>query len=264
MSNLLYNIAEKFFEDTSLADTHTDVEVDVIRKMKENNHDRAKFIIQDIPYSEVFHFGSELINNGLINLPHEKSFFQMEYKGRDDRWLYFCDQKTVTVPVNDTFIDMPVIDVFYFGMKPGDYCCWPVIRWYLINNIAYNVPLNMHHAMWLNKVYINDDMLSDIISRLVCIIAFLNCKGIEEKVVDPTNKNNKRIKMGKKILHKYTIIRIDPKFKTSKSNGGGLHNSPRPHWRRGHIRTLSDNRKVIVRPHPVMGMPPKPPTYIVK
>lgn len=58
---------------------------------------------------------------------------------------------------------------------------------------------------------------------------------------------HKRNATGKPPLQGYTTIRLN--YPSAGASGGqGTHASPRPHWRRGHIRTMSTGRKIPIAP----------------
>lgn len=67
----------------------------------------------------------------------------------------------------------------------------------------------------------------------------------------------KREKAGKPPLpDQYLTIRLNARV--AKAYQGGTHASPRPHWRRGHVRTLESGKRVAVQPHMVNGVAPMP------
>jgi hypothetical protein len=77
----------------------------------------------------------------------------------------------------------------------------------------------------------------------------------------PAKLNSARIKKGKPPISEVVTIRVK---KQDRHEFGGTHASPRPHWRRGHVRRLLDGKIVLVSPHPVMGQAKIPTTYKVK
>lgn len=81
--------------------------------------------------------------------------------------------------------------------------------------------------------------------------------------------NKKRVASGKPPLPSYIALRLDFSEMESeaKQYSGGTRESPRPHFRRGHVRTLSDGRKVVVSPAWVLADPanlPSLPEYTIK
>lgn len=79
----------------------------------------------------------------------------------------------------------------------------------------------------------------------------------------PEKLNRKRERSGKEPISQRIEIRLNPQYRTMKAPGG-THASPRPHWRRGHVRTLASGRRVPVSPHLVMGEAPLPQEYTIK
>lgn len=99
-------------------------------------------------------------------------------------------------------------------------------------------------------------------------VKFMSCIGLmslKTAVVTtepaPAKLNAARIKKGKPPISDVVTIRIK---KQEHHAFGGTHASPRPHWRRGHVRRLLEGRVVLVSPHPVMGQAEIPTTYKVK
>lgn len=67
----------------------------------------------------------------------------------------------------------------------------------------------------------------------------------------PEKLNKARVRSGKQALSEVVTVRIKDWKKGDQL--GGQHASPRPHWRRGHVRRISDGKVVLVTPHAVMG-----------
>lgn len=83
-----------------------------------------------------------------------------------------------------------------------------------------------------------------VLQALVCLAA----KGIKLEQATPSRVINKlRKAKGKPPQAEHHIVVIDPeRILREPRNEHGTHASPRMHWRRGHIRTLADGRKVQV------------------
>jgi hypothetical protein len=82
----------------------------------------------------------------------------------------------------------------------------------------------------------------------------LSCSNVEKELIETidTRKNERRIKQGKLPLYEtYQLVIKAPGSSARKVAGiqGGAHdrNGPREHLRRGHIRRLSDDKKVWVQ-----------------
>ena len=62
--------------------------------------------------------------------------------------------------------------------------------------------------------------------------------------------NKARAKRGRFPLKEHSIVTIVPnRFITAGPDQGGTHASPRLHWRRSHLRTLADGKKIIIPRH---------------
>jgi len=81
---------------------------------------------------------------------------------------------------------------------------------------------------------------------VMCLMA-VNLPQYEHKEVKIAEKLNKRrAKRGKPPLKDYIQIQMRPEYRKALSAGEGIAKTP--HWRRGHVRTLADGRKVPVKP----------------
>lgn len=86
--------------------------------------------------------------------------------------------------------------------------------------------------------------------KILSSLVFLNTKYATRSNVDISEKlNKKRNLSGRAKLSNYSIISLDKTYLSA--DGEGKHSSPKPHWRRGHGRTLKSGRRVKVQPCPV-------------
>lgn len=82
--------------------------------------------------------------------------------------------------------------------------------------------------------------------------AYLSMPGIERiETPAPARLNKQRAQKGKPPIAMRCEIRINRAIMPRTM--GGTHESPVPHWRRGHVRRLPSGRIAMVRPHPVLG-----------
>lgn len=94
------------------------------------------------------------------------------------------------------------------------------------------------------------NFITDMFQTLLSCCLILNNKQFvkKENYVSP-KLNKKRIKNGKVPLVDYTTISLTPINENVKTNGiQGTHASPRPHWRRGHVRKYKSGRKTWIDP----------------
>lgn len=87
------------------------------------------------------------------------------------------------------------------------------------------------------------------VSQAVEVFSCCNVQLAEHQ--PPRFINQKRINKGRVPFYAYKTLRItlDEDEKGGGQRGTGAHSSPRLHLRRGHIRRLSDGRRVWVRAH---------------
>ena len=82
--------------------------------------------------------------------------------------------------------------------------------------------------------------------------AYLSLPGVERSETPaPARLNKQRAQKGKPPIAMRCEIRLNRSIMPRTM--GGTHNSPVPHWRRGHVRRLPTGRIAMVRPHPVLG-----------
>lgn len=68
----------------------------------------------------------------------------------------------------------------------------------------------------------------------------------QEKTEIDDKLQKARIKRGKETLRGYITVKMRKDIKEALNSGGGW--TVKPHWRRGHVRTVKDGRKIPVRP----------------
>lgn len=98
---------------------------------------------------------------------------------------------------------------------------------------------------------------------------FVACYGImhmkhftREERTASEKLNRVRKARGKEPIASVVEVKLSKQWRSQ--SGTGTHASPRPHWRRGHVRTLQSGKRVPVQPHMVMGDAPLPKELIVK
>ena len=103
----------------------------------------------------------------------------------------------------------------------------------------------------------------DALRFVIAAYGILNMKQFVKSTNQPSERiQAKRKKRGQAPLPTTIHISLDPRVVSAYL--GGTHASPRPHWRRGHIRTMTNGKLVRVQPHMVMGEAPLPKQIIVE
>lgn len=106
--------------------------------------------------------------------------------------------------------------------------------------------LDKERTEWAKTVHLNS------IDFFIGFYGMLNMKQVETVDVPAPRKLNKaRAKKGKEQISDIVQIRLTAS--TRASLGTGTHASPKPHWRRGHVRQLSSGKRVPVQPTMVMA-----------
>lgn len=73
----------------------------------------------------------------------------------------------------------------------------------------------------------------------ILMMLLLTTKGVITEEVDVTRLNKKRKSTGKQIIPQHTYVKIGRVYNSDGSSSEYDHRkSPRPHWRRGHLRTV--------------------------
>jgi hypothetical protein len=89
----------------------------------------------------------------------------------------------------------------------------------------------------------------DEVMMLIQACSVLNCANVAVAEVSPSAALNKqRQRAGKQPFFAYKVLDVTDERRSAGPAGAGGHASPRTHLRRGHLRTLQDQRRVYVRP----------------
>ena len=110
------------------------------------------------------------------------------------------------------------------------------------------------------------DACGEFIDTPLAMAMYLNTTGvIAERLPAPEALNKARIKRGKLPLPDRYVVRLDFKHQQVQ-RGDGTHASPRPHYRRGHVRTYASGEKTWVKACIVAGTADTAcaPTYVIK
>lgn len=101
-------------------------------------------------------------------------------------------------------------------------------------------------AEMYDRGYSELEAATDLADEVVAAVEFMmtvNCENVKrERIEAPAKLNKKRAKNGKPPFYSYWLLDV---FKEGRAHGphqGGSHNSPRFHFRRGHIRRYRDEQ----------------------
>lgn len=84
-----------------------------------------------------------------------------------------------------------------------------------------------------------EDLLTNAYCRAISYVTMLMSRGvIKDFNPEPAKLNKKRAKKGKPLIKKSYTIKLCTDVHKTENKNNGAHASPRPHWRRGHIRTM--------------------------
>lgn len=218
----------------------------------EESMNSAKFVFTEHPLQALEDFAIELIKEDLFRLPFDNCYFEWMYKGNVCSILaqhLSGDYERVGVWTADT------LDGKWGSAPPGRFNLTKLREHLVGGGTLEDYPLLGDEKY--DKVY------RSVMCEVLSCVALLASKGIEREAVPPEELNLKRVAQGRAPFPTYTIIHLS-RYRAARGIPHGTHASPIPHFRRGHVRTLSPDRKVIVRPHFVMADPGSMPTYKVK
>tara|TARA_R100001443_G_scaffold6620_4_gene15563 strand:+ start:2566 stop:3600 length:1035 start_codon:yes stop_codon:yes gene_type:complete len=107
-------------------------------------------------------------------------------------------------------------------------------------------PLDEELEQSLGQSYVN---------MMGAIQAIVNAKGVDTRTILPPEKlNKKRIKKGKTPLYSHNVVTFGGISSSGNIVGAGMKRaSPRQHWRRGFIRTLSSGKQIAIQATLVNG-----------
>lgn len=222
--------------------------------------DWAKFIVPLAALAKVEGFGRELFQHGIWRLPYRRCYFQLTQPATGPLG-HSIHRGLFAMHLGDEGPDLKLAltDVFLDGGGYGH----GTTLWFHRDSLSGGWELSNRASSEGERSY------DAFVSRcLVSSIALLSTKGITLDRTEVSPKlNAKREADGKKRLHSYATIRIDPEHITQRGHLGGSHASPAPHWRRGHVRKLSSGALAIVRPCVVnaeINPSPPAPQYVVE
>ena len=245
------------------------------------------FDFGEFNYKDFFDLKRDAItcwNEGLLDFPFDNVIFQHSFQEcyRGKNWVglsIYHITKNDAVILGDEIMkycglspgdDLLMINeyrlsdkVSEYGVKESAYV-EPLITVFLYRNpgcdkyAIVTTPTPWCHPDFRGRVLeICQDKYRDPISGMsepisiceppIAMAMFLNTKGIRSELINaPESLNKKRIAKGKSPIPAYHVVKIDMKDSSGRSIGG-THASPRPHYRRGHIRLLPNENRTWVQ-----------------
>lgn len=186
--------------------------------------------------------GREFYKNDFVKLPSKNSIFIRKVEKDSKELVAFLVQESED---GDGFYAVSLYESG-FGtaelvyMLKKDVVIYPNEREYVsYKSIGDTSTRKLTHEQHLMSCKI---VLNNVFT---CLIS-LSSKYMDVKKEEISEKlQNARQKRGKSKLLDYVIVSLKPQYR--QSNQHEHHGTVKPHWRRGHIRTLEDGRKVAVR-----------------
>lgn len=111
-----------------------------------------------------------------------------------------------------------------------------------------NDQLTFDHYSFIEEVfdrgYAPREAATDLADEVMAAVQFMmtiNCENVKRERIDaPAKLNKKREKNGKTPFYSYWLLDVFKDGRVAGTGAGGSHNSPRFHFRRGHIRRYRD------------------------
>lgn len=128
------------------------------------------------------------------------------------------------------------------------------IQWATIWSLTKWVPAEMAGPI-IERMNGDGGLIAESMDPVMAMLMYLNTRGvISERIPAATELNKSRLKKGKLPIPERHLVRIDPRvLGACGGSGDGHHASPRPHYRRGHVRRLDEGRTTWVKACIVAG-----------
>lgn len=229
------------------------------------------------PSIEHTSFALDLYERGLFRLPYPITAFHSKIDGKESLLILIQHQE------NGLLAALLVIPIAGDGWNPEGALPGLLVR----DDVPLQTPPpGMRPASVvkylrddLNKHMLGDNYLQEMIDgtdalAVECMgyVAMLMSKGVETKHVEaPVKLNKARAKRRKPLISDHYVVTIDVNKYVRHAEGEHARGSPRPHWRRGHIRrwetSTGETRLIPIAPTLVAVREDSPvakPTYRAK
>jgi hypothetical protein len=235
--------------------------VERIMSLERGAFNPVVFDIRLDPTMSVFsEFADVLIENKCLRLPYSSCVFSFTY----DNWERVSRPHKVPL-ILAAWEDSDVVSVLLFSGVHYEPICG--LQWTISSGRVEYAALDDRYA---------DTAAQDATKHAAFlfgvfkgIIASLATKGVSERVDKPNERiNRKRISRGDSPLPETHVVFIDgitsKELSALAPSDGFVRSGPRPHYRRGHVRKLSDGRVTMVSACIVAGSVATPKKYIVQ
>jgi hypothetical protein len=233
-----------------LASTLDDEKDYLIKKSPELAHFDLGDLYKDLPddeYEALVNYSISLIKEGMFSLPYDKICLSFNYGPKNMMIIESTNEKNGF----DFKLYQNIGEKFKFPNNHPDGLIFTVL--YSGDFMNISPPINLISKTAPKKHDEQNSLLANYCaSALLAINAILSTDGIIIHANPaPVSLNKKRAKLGKSPIPEIKEIRIKVGNRNYSASGhdlAGKHASPRLHWRRGHIRKLSDGKITNVRP----------------
>jgi len=226
------------------------------------------YVDNDHGNDELVRTGYEFYNNGFMDLPFDNTLFVVEnsyFIGNPSGTCgsFLVSKKCIgyTQEIHDAkkkeigvtewpsfcFMEIPKTNNKHIGVMP--YICY---AWKIPDVVEPKQPTTLLWPIMLtNTAQLNgigglQPQITAASSIIINAVMLMNTKYSTHICVKRDEKMNaKRVKNGKDPYQDFTVIDLVGHIS---NQGDGTHASPRPHWRRGHVRHLSGGRKIPIDP----------------
>lgn len=222
-----------------------------------------KFVFDSTPELYLAEFSIDMVKEGLFQLPFNECYFQWE--GDDGIYCMFAISNASELEIiGDKVLIFPT----RYNKEHGRWeYTLPIslivsnLKTLIISRGTLDITGTCGKDAYATE---NEKFYEKYIRELFACTTILATRGVTRTVVSvgSAQTNRKRARKGFPPLPTYTVVGTQNLRSTR--GEGGTHASPRPHFRRGHVRTLAEGKQTLVRPCIVMAEPGAMPNYMVK
>lgn len=228
----------------------------------EGSEDFASFYFNNSDFDdsdELWETAKDFLHQGFLNLPYNKNLFIIKdgVEGGGDSLIVALKTTPETIEFFNSFINAfsnaSELKIEESSMIFLD--IYDAKQQFMPSPIVGSVFRNVTGRLWGGISFADSKSSKDMENNLsvACYKILQSCLIMDTKYVERVDHviseklNKKRERKGRSLLRNYSEIKIGKQYKENDASTG-THASPRPHWRRGHTRTLKSGKKVAVKP----------------